>query len=106
MIEFIRELFTANYVDGKIHNCKKHSFVWEHEFRHSEQEKIPFLRWCGTWLPYLTSIPSIPVLFMSISEPILLWYIGLFFIPFLLFIIYIEIEAWFYAVLRYKKMEK
>ena len=96
------EIFTAWY-DGRedtIKGYKEGGVVWLHEARHQEQFNNPAFRkiYCGAFFFFQTL--GLICLYLTLTDKIGFYGIGLLATPFLIVVILSEIDAWAMALYR------
>ena len=109
----ILKIFTARYDVEKdqILGCNPGTLLWHHEVGHKKQLKKPRIkRWYGLYKFFSNFNISLSVLigfyfFQYKFDEILAvgLILFLFNFPLFLFLLYLEFNAWIYAIKRYKK---
>jgi hypothetical protein len=110
---FFFEFFTASYDPdiNKIRGCRYHSFAWHHEDRHRQQfqnETISKLKHGLSLLMhgslFALFIGTIMIFILKKDLGLGMWVIAAALnIPYVLFILGLEIDAWVYSVKMAKK---
>ena len=111
--ETLFEFFTASYDTdtGLINGCRYGSFAWHHENRHLQQFKHPLIKWLKHGLSLLMHtaifalfIGTIMIFPFKNELGLGMWVIAAAAnLPYALFIIGLEIDAWLYSIMMVKK---
>jgi hypothetical protein len=100
--KFINELFSAYYDPNTdtIHGCRKYSYAWFHEYRHMLQMKQKLLHNIWLWLPSITGILGLVMVWFLIIIPsqVVLMLGGYFILPISFFLLFLELDAHLYAM--------
>lgn len=98
-LDFLKQFFA--YTDGeRIYNCDPGTLVYFHEERHIQQMKNVVTRQLWDWLPvfaWIVGAISIGLVF-TYKEFWALIFGGIGIAPFSVFMVFMEIDAWIYAV--------
>ena len=85
---------------GKIHNCDYGSLPYFHECGHKRQMENKFIYTVWNWLPSFTGVLGMFSTYMWITDKKVEWLLlgGLFIIPISAFLLFLELDAWVYAI--------
>lgn len=105
MKQFFKELFSAYYnsSDGKIYGCEEGSLVYLHEYRHQLQGQWKIFMLILTYFYSLMAGVGISSLILAIEFNSLKYLIlgGIAFLPLNFIHIYLEMDSWIYAIIKY-----
>lgn len=109
----IKELFTASYDPrmDRIQGCEHGTLAWHHEDRHKAQFNNKKITWLNHGLSlimhtsaFAAAIGTIMIFVLKDPLGLGLWVIaGILSIPYVAFVIMLEIDAWIYSLKMVKK---
>ncbi len=102
-MQFLKAYYDPN--TDKIMNCEEGSFIWYHERRHQIQLKNKLIYRVYLWSPMVAVFfcQFAIYLWITTGETSVFVLPGLFLIPFSLLVLFMELDAWRYAIIKYMK---